>query len=158
MGEVVLTRIDDRLVHGQVMTAWVKRTGGNQILIIDDEVAKDDFMREILTMAAPSGIDIQVKTVADSIPLVKGIADTDKKVIILVKSPQVIDCLLVNNCKISQLIVGGMGAKEGRRVLYKNISASEEERQLFKKISAAGVEILIHVIPSQKAVKLEKYL
>lgn len=158
MGEIVLTRIDDRLIHGQVMTAWVKETRGNQILIIDDEVAKDDFMRDILVMSAPAGIDIQVKTVEEAIPFVKNIPDTDKKVIILVKGPQVIDTLLENGCAIKTMIVGGMGAKAGRKVLYKNISASDEERQLFRKIINAGVKVIIHVIPAQKSVELEKYL
>ncbi len=67
MSEIVLTRIDDRLIHGQVMTAWVKKTRANQILIVDEEVAKDDFMSEILKMSAPSGIDILVKGLMDAV-------------------------------------------------------------------------------------------
>ncbi|MBE6083621.1 MAG: PTS sugar transporter subunit IIB, partial [Tissierellaceae bacterium] len=56
MANIVLTRIDDRLIHGQVMTAWVKQTKATRIIIIDDVVAKDDFMKKVLTMAAPPGI------------------------------------------------------------------------------------------------------
>ena len=123
MSEIVLTRIDDRLIHGQVMTAWVKKTRANQILIIDDEVAKDDFMSEILKMSAPAGIDI----------VVKGIA-------------------------IDKLVVGGMGAKANRRVLYKNISASDEERATFKKLIDRGIPVVIHIIPDQKETDLSKYL
>ena len=53
MGEIVLVRIDDRLIHGQVMTAWVKETGANQIIIVDDEVSKDLFMSEVMKASAP---------------------------------------------------------------------------------------------------------
>lgn len=158
MGEIVLTRIDDRLIHGQVMTAWVKETQGNQILIIDDEVAQDDFMRELLVMSAPSGMDIQVRSIVDSYAFIKNIPNTDKKVIVLAKGPQVISDLLDNGCTLDSLVVGGMGAKEGRTVLYKNISASKEERDLFKKIINAGVSTRIHVIPAQKAVEIIKHL
>ena len=45
MGKIVLSRIDDRLIHGQVMTAWVSYVGGKEILIIDDKVAKDPFFK-----------------------------------------------------------------------------------------------------------------
>lgn len=158
MGEIVLTRVDDRLIHGQVMTAWVKKTRGNQILIIDDDVAKDDFMSELLKMSAPADIDIQVKSVAQAISFVRDIPNTDKKVIILVKGPRVIENLLENDCQITEMIVGGMGAKENRSVLYKNISASDDERAIFKKLIKAGMSIDIHVIPDQKAVRLDKYL
>ncbi|MBP1042311.1 PTS sugar transporter subunit IIB [Vagococcus sp. BWB3-3] len=158
MGEIVLTRVDDRLIHGQVMTAWVKKKRGNQILIIDDDVAKDDFMSELLKMSAPADIDIQVKSVAQAISFVRDIPNTDKKVIILVKGPRVIESLLENDCQITEMIVGGMGAKENRSVLYKNISASDDERAIFKKLIKAGMSIDIHVIPDQKAVRLDKYL
>ena len=43
MGEIVLARIDDRLIHGQVMTAWLQFTGGNHIVIVDDATAGDEF-------------------------------------------------------------------------------------------------------------------
>lgn len=158
MGEIVLTRIDDRLIHGQVMTAWVKKTRADQILIIDDEVVKDSFMSEILKMSAPSGIDIVVLSVADAVDFVKNIPNEKHKVIILVKSPKVIKTLVDNGVTIEKLIIGGMGAREERKVLYKNISASPEERELLKEIIAAGVAVTIHIIPDQKEISVEKLL
>ena len=48
MGEIVLARIDDRLIHGQVMTAWLQFTGGNHIVIVDDATAGDEFTKSIM--------------------------------------------------------------------------------------------------------------
>lgn len=45
---IVLVRIDDRLIHGQVMTSWLNYTSANKIMIIDDEVANDAFMKSVL--------------------------------------------------------------------------------------------------------------
>jgi len=53
MSNIALTRIDDRLIHGQVMTSWVKYTKANKIVIVDDGVANDPFMGDILKMAVP---------------------------------------------------------------------------------------------------------
>lgn len=158
MSEIVLTRIDDRLIHGQVMTAWVKKTRANQILIIDDEVAKDEFMREVLKMSAPNGIDIVVKGLMDAVEFLNQQGDKSNRLIILVKGPAVIEQLLENGIMIDKLIVGGMGAKAERRVLYKNISASEEERAIFKRMIDRKIPVVIHIIPDQKETDLSKYL
>ncbi|MDT2601780.1 PTS sugar transporter subunit IIB [Enterococcus hulanensis] len=158
MSEIVLTRIDDRLIHGQVMTAWVKKTRANQILIVDEEVAKDDFMSEILKMSAPSGIDILVKGLMDAVTFLKEQESENKRLIILVKAPVTIEELVENGITIDKLVVGGMGAKANRRVLYKNISASDEERTTFKKLIDQGIPVVIHIIPDQKETDLSKYL
>lgn len=158
MSEIVLTRIDDRLIHGQVMTAWVKKTRANQILIIDDEVAKDDFMSEILKLSAPAGIDIVVKGLDDAVTFLNAQEKENKRLIILVKAPVTIDTIVEKGIKIDKLVVGGMGAKANRRVLYKNISASDEERATFKKLIDRGIPVVIHIIPDQKETDLSKYL
>ena len=158
MSEIVLTRIDDRLIHGQVMTAWVKKTRANQILIIDDEVAKDDFMSEILKMSAPAGIDIVVKGLEDAVTFLNEQETENKRLIILVKAPITFDVIVEKGIVIDKLVVGGMGAKANRRVLYKNISASDEERATFKKLIDRGIPVVIHIIPDQKEIDLSKYL
>lgn len=158
MSEIVLTRVDDRLIHGQVMTAWVKKTRANQILIIDEEVAKDDFMSEILKMSAPSGIEIAVKGLEEAVTFLQEQETANKRLIILVKAPITIEALIDRGIVIDKLVVGGMGAKENRRVLYKNISASDEERETFKKLIDRGVPVVIHIIPDQKETDLSKYL
>ena len=54
MKNIVLTRIDDRLIHGQVVTAWIKQYPINKILIIDDELSQNRLMERIYKAAAPS--------------------------------------------------------------------------------------------------------
>lgn len=158
MGEIVLTRIDDRLIHGQVMTAWVKKTGADQIIVIDNGVAEDMFMSEVLKASAPDGIDIVVKNVEDSVSFIKNIPDTNHKVIILVKTPNVIVDLLKNGVSLDKVIVGGMGTNPGRKTVYKNIAASENERADFKYILDQNVPVVIHIIPDQKAIDLSKHI
>ena len=58
MRNIVLTRIDDRLIHGQVVTAWIKQYPINRILIIDDELSQNRLMQRIYKAAAPMGIEI----------------------------------------------------------------------------------------------------
>ena len=71
MENVYLARVDDRLIHGQVMTAWMKTYPAKQIVIIDDEVVKDSFMINVLTMAAPAGVKVRVFGVEKAATLLK---------------------------------------------------------------------------------------
>ncbi|MDK6375282.1 PTS sugar transporter subunit IIB [Aerococcus urinae] len=158
MGEIVLVRIDDRLIHGQVMTAWVKETGANQIIIVDDEVSKDLFMSEVMKASAPVGVTINVESVESSLPIINDIQNNNNKVIILSKGPKTILSLLKNGIKFKKVIIGGMGINSERTTLYKNIAATDEERNAIKEIMNMGTEVTIHIIPSQKEVNVEKFV
>ncbi len=59
---IVLVRIDDRLIHGQVMTSWLNYTSANKIMIIDDEVANDAFMKSVLKTCVPANVKLATFT------------------------------------------------------------------------------------------------
>ncbi len=59
---LALFRIDDRLIHGQVVTFWSRRLNINRIVIASDEVAQDSFLKKVLKMTAPPGMKVNVLT------------------------------------------------------------------------------------------------
>lgn len=160
MSKIVLARVDDRLIHGQVMTAWVKHTNGNKIVIVDDATYNDEFMQSILTMSVPSDITLKIYNMDKGLSELSKITNDgkDDRIIVLVKTPDVIEFLIDGGVEIKELIIGGMGSKAGRKVLYKNISASQQEREVLRSIKDKNVEVKIHIIPAQKPISVEKYL
>lgn len=157
MLNIVLTRIDDRLIHGQVATAWSKVTNANRIIVVDDEVAKDSFMNLVLKSAAPSSLSVDVLTVEDASKLINS-DDTGEKVIVLVKTPLTVVALLDAGVDIKKLNLGGMGARKGRKQLYKNISISEEERNAFRDLINRGVNVFLQIVPDAKQISVSKLL
>ena len=89
MKNIVLIRIDDRLIHGQVVTQWIKDTNGNRILIVDDKLVNDRMMMRILKAAEPPGVKVEVMTVADAETELKQDAVPGENIVILVKVPLV---------------------------------------------------------------------
>jgi len=156
MEEVVLYRIDDRLIHGQVMTAWSKVTSANHVIIIDDKVVKDTFMCKILTMAAPRDMSVEILSVEDGIKRLKNLEDSNKKTIVLMKIPEVALKLVEAGIKMPYLNVGGMGAGAGRKPLFRNISASPQEVEQLKKIEELGVPVQLRIVPDDKPTPLNK--
>ena len=90
MKNIVWTRIDDRLIHGQVMTQWIQYTEANEVLIIDDGVAKDSFLQMVMKSSVPGKISLKVLSVKDAIGYLNE-DGTHEKIIILVKTPVVLD-------------------------------------------------------------------
>lgn len=157
MAEIVLARIDDRLIHGQVMTAWLQYSGGNHIVIVDDETAEDEFLKSVLSMSIPSGIKLNVFNCSDGSEFLKNLSG-DSKVVILVKVPGTFLKLIESGVNLKQIIIGGMGANPNRSKFYKNISASDEEREALRKIISLGTSVNIHVIPDQNAINAKQFL
>lgn len=157
MLNIVLTRIDDRLIHGQVATAWSKVTNANRIIVVDDEVANDSFMEMVLKSATPSSLSVDVLTVNDASKVISS-DDTGERVIILVKTPVTVVSLINAGVDIKELNLGGMGARKGRKQLYKNISISEDERTAFKELIDKGVNVFLQIVPDAKQISVSKLL
>lgn len=156
MEHLLLARIDDRLIHGQVMTAWMKVLPAKVILIVDDKVAKDEFMNSVLEMAAPSGVKVKIQTIEDAIKTLK--EGLDLPTMMLCKTPHVYKALVDNGVPLTEINIGGMGMYPGRKTLYKNISATEEERQILKEFIAAGIDVKIQIIPAEKTFNVKDLL
>lgn len=156
MKNLVLTRIDDRLIHGQVMTAWIKNKNATQVVIADDQVAEDEYMIEVLEMAIPEEIAIGIFTKEDAVTFFS--QGLDEPTILLVKGPEVLNYMVDHGIDIDEVDVGGMGARSDRNVLYKNISTSKEENQQFQELIKKKVNVIIQVMPQNKPINLEEYL
>ena len=148
MKNIVLTRIDDRLIHGQVVTAWIKQYPINKILIIDDELSQNRLMERIYKAAAPMGVEVLIQSVSEAREFLKEEPVKGENFLILVKVPEIIESLLKEG------ILGGMGAKNGRKTFNRNVSASGEEVECFKRIVEGGVEIFYQLVPNDKAVNI----
>lgn len=158
MRNIILTRIDDRLIHGQVVTAWIRRYPINRILIIDDELAKNRLMERIYKAAAPMGVEVIIKSVKDGSDWLLEDQEKGEQILILVKVPNVVEKLLENQISIEKVILGGMGAGKGRKTFIKNVSASEEEIESFRNISSQGIDIVYQLVPDEKETSIKKLL
>lgn len=158
MKNLVLVRIDDRLIHGQVVTQWMKDTHANKVLIIDDKLPEDAFMKRVLKAAAPPGVKCIIKNVADSIPYIQGDPKTDDEaILVLVKYPSVIEALLDAGISIPKVILGGMGIRGDRKVFNRNVAANEEEVECMKRIVSKGSEMVYQLVPSEAPVDVRSY-
>lgn len=85
---VVFYRIDDRLIHGQVMTGWSKKYAANRVIVVDDETSKNSFLCQVMTMSVPNGMDAKICSEADGLEAILN-DEPDRRSIVLAKTPGV---------------------------------------------------------------------
>lgn len=147
---IELMRIDDRLIHGQIVTAWAKNLNATTIWIVDDEVSKDDFLKDVMKMVAPPNTNLVITGTEDLEEQIEKFDNASENVLILVKVPEVAEKIFNAGMKKKELNVGGMGASKTRKKLFKNISASKDEIETLEKIRDSGVRVYFQITPNEK--------
>ena len=138
MRNVVLARIDDRLIHGQVVTGWMKVTNGNKIYIVDDKLKQDAMMQMVLKTAAPVGTKVFIQSVEEAVEALKKPEKPNERIVILAKVPQVFEKMLEQGIVLPTIVLGGMGLTAQRQRFYKNVAASSEELECMRRIISHG--------------------
>jgi len=144
-------RIDDRLIHGQVVAVWCRHQPFTRIVIVDDDVAADPFLQEVLRLAAPAGLPVDVFSVEQALTALGAEEPSRATTMVLVRSPQTAKRLYDGGVRFPALNVGGIGSGPGRRTIFKNIAASDEEIAILKELADQGVSITLLTVPGEKA-------
>jgi mannose/fructose/N-acetylgalactosamine-specific phosphotransferase system component IIB len=147
-----LVRIDDRLIHGQVVAGWLRALGAQRIVIVDDATARDEFMREVLTLAAPEAVPVEVHGVADGAVRLIALAATPEPVIVLARMPRTVLALRQAGVPIEVVDLGGMGAGPGRRRLHKTISVSPDEIRELHDLERLGTRVEIQIVADDRPI------
>ena len=147
-----LVRVDDRLIHGQVVAIWLKALGARRIVIVDDRTAADEFLREILELAAPPGVPVEVHDVERGTQRVRDLAAAPEPIFVLMRSPLTAVRMREAGVEFPLLNVGGMGAGPGRKVLYRNISASPEEIEAMRRLEEMGTTVELRIVENDRPV------
>lgn len=153
-----LIRIDDRLIHGQVIAVWCKHRPFSRIVIVDDEVAADPFMQEVMRLAAPPGLRVDVLSLEEATRRLPQDPHPRETTMVLLRSPQVALRLYEGGVRYTALNVGGLGSGPGRRPLFRHIAASEQEIAALKALADQGVDITFLTVPGEKARSFKELL
>ncbi len=144
---IALIRIDDRLVHGQIMAVWARALNIDHILVADDETAGDAFARQVMQLAMPSEITLVVDTVAGAGSTLASAAHDSHRWLVLLRD--VASAVRLRKaCPFDALNVGGIGMKPGRHLVWRSIALSPEESAALRALRAQGVEVYLQMLPS----------
>ncbi|TDW20584.1 PTS system N-acetylgalactosamine-specific IIB component [Breznakia blatticola] len=146
MPNIVLTRIDNRLIHGQVATQWAGVVGANLLLVANDEVAGDEFRQGLMDMAAPAYAQTRYFTIQKTIDVI-GKASDAQKIAIICETPQDVLKLVEGGVPIKKVNIGNMHMADGKRQVATTVAVDDADVAAFRKMQDLGVELEIRRVP-----------
>lgn len=151
---IILTRIDDRLVHGQVVEGWVPHTKAEEVVVVSEEAAGDPTQVTLMRIALPDGVGLSVLGLAQAGPRLAAAGADPRRLLVLAPGPAEILGLLEAGVPLKQVNVGGLHYTAGRIQLGRAIFLGAEDRRALKRIGELGVELEGRAVPSDRPVDI----
>lgn len=155
---IEIVRIDDRLIHGQVIIGWTRSKGIEEVVAVDDKVAKDKFQSQLMKMAVPPGVKSQILTVDDAIAKIGDGSGIKRKTMVVVKGPEALLRLVNSGLSLSNVNVGIMRSGPNKKQLSNQVFATEEEISAMKELDAKGISLTAQSLPGTPSVNLNSVL
>lgn len=149
MPNILKTRIDNRLIHGQVGVTWTNHLGANLVLVANDDVAKDQVRQDLMDMVLPDTVATRFFTLQKTIDVIHKAADR-QKIFIVCKTPQDVLELVEGGVPIKEVNIGNMHYAEGKEQITSTVSIDEEDKKTFKKLNELGVKLDIRGVPDDR--------
>ena len=154
---VALYRIDDRLIHGQVVVGWGQPLNVTFIVLVDDEVRSSDWEQDLYRMGVPPSIEVRFASVdeaarelsaweADARVGILLVGDIDTAVALAERAPQV-----------RRFNVGGVHHRTGRTERLRFVYLSEDEARKLRSLAARGVEVTAQDVPTARPVPVSEF-
>lgn len=147
---IEVIRIDDRLIHGQIVQGWLKTVFVNRILVVSNEVANDEMQKALLSMAVPSTVELSIKNIKDASSEIINNVYEKEKVMILFSNPCDIVKMMDNGVKFHSVNVGGMHFIHGKKQLLSNVSVDSNDIKAFLKLISCGIELESRILPNDE--------
>jgi len=152
---LILYRVDDRLVHGQVVEGWVPHLQAEELAVVSDEIAGDEMRRMIMRFATPEDVDLKIMTVAEAAAYLPEAEKSPRKVLLLLPGLAEALALVNKGFKIPTLNIGGMHYSAGKNLsIGKAIFLNDEDCAALKALAAAGINIEGRGVPSDTPLDL----
>ncbi|SEK77713.1 PTS system, mannose-specific IIB component [Carnobacterium iners] len=154
----VLVRVDSRLLHGQVATAWTKSTQPNRIIVVSDIVSKDELRKKLIEQAAPPGVKANVITISKMIEISKDPRFGTTKALILFENPTDVLRAIDGGVDFKEINVGSMAHSVGKVVVNNVLSMSKEDVEAFTKLKQKGVKFDVRKVPNDSGSNMDDIL
>lgn len=152
---ILLTRIDNRLIHGQVATQWNSTLGANLILVANDDVAGNKMRQNLMNMAAPTGVATRFFSLQKTIDVIHK-ASPKQHIFLVAENPSDVLTLVKGGVPIRKVNIGNMHMSEGKRQVATSVAVDDAYVAAFKELQDLGVELEIRRVPSTPAEDINK--
>ncbi|AFH93625.1 TPA: PTS N-acetylgalactosamine transporter subunit IIB [Providencia stuartii] len=154
---ILMTRIDNRLIHGQVGVTWTNSLGANLVVVANDEAAVDPVAQSLMDMVVSDGVQTRYFTLQKTIDVIHKAADR-QKIFIVCKTPQDVLTLVQGGVPIKFVNVGNMHFIEGKKQIHKTVSVDDSDINAFRELEKLGITCEIRRVPDEAGEAVSKLI
>ena len=154
---IVLNRIDDRLIHGQVVVGWGQPLGVQFIVLVDYAVAESDWEQELYRMGVPPEMEVRFHSADEAARLLDGYRTEPRPGILLTGDIATMQ-RLVDHGGVRDVNVGGIHHRAGRTQHLRYVFLTADEQASLRALAARGAVVTAQDVPAARAVPLEELL
>lgn len=151
---IKLARLDTRLLHGQVATAWTPDSKANRIIVVSDAVAKDELRKSLIQQAAPNNVRANIVPINKMIEVAKDDRFGGVDAFLLFETVEDVLTAVEGGVPIKSLNVGSMAHSEGKTMVNKVLSMDKNDVAAFEKLRDLGVEFDVRKVPNDSKANL----
>jgi mannose/fructose/N-acetylgalactosamine-specific phosphotransferase system component IIB len=155
---IELLRIDDRLVHGQVVEGWVKALRIGHIIVASNTVDADDTQKALYYLAVPHGVDLTCLSLTLAAKDWKANRWKNDRAIMLVSTPEEALALYEAGAPVESVNLGGLHFREGRVQVLKGVSLDEQDVSALKTLASKGIVLEARALPLDEPMDIALYL
>ena len=148
---VILIRVDDRLLHGQIICSWVPFIKADSLVVASDEAASDSLVSEIISACGCNELSVIVKSVADTVAYLNGDGGAEARVMLVVGELRDAMRLYELGMKFSSINLGNIHHEDNGRVITPSIIVNSEDEAVLRRLRDLGVSIEIRDIPKNES-------
>lgn len=153
---LALARVDDRLIHGQVVIGWGRPLAAAFIVLVDDAVRASEWEQELYRLAAPPEIEVVFASVEEAAAALPAwIARPDRGILLTADVATMADLQARSGGGLEAVNLGGIHHRPGRTQRLPWVYLSDEEFERLRRLAAAGVRVTAQDVPATSAVPLE---
>lgn len=142
-------RIDERLIHGQVATMWTNALRLTRIMVVGDDIVKNDIQKIALKTACPHGVHLSILTAKGAARRINSGKYQGQTVLVLVKNPSVLRQMFDNGVKLPEINVGNMSTKSDSRQVAKSVAVTAEDVDDFNYLNKQGCHLYHQMVPAE---------
>ena len=149
---IVLFRVDDRFVHGQILQGWLPSTRAQELFIANDALAQDDVQKMIMECAIPYNVKIVIDTVDEVARLLKTEEVSDIRRMVIVDTPVDALRLIRAGVRFGSLNLGNMSVSDAKKPITRSLALGEESIGAIREILKEGIGINVQSVPFEKTI------
>ena len=154
---LALYRIDDRLIHGQVVVGWGQPLNASFIVLVDDEVSSSDWEQDLYRMGVPPSIEVIFASVDQAAGQLSKWEGDERVGILLVGDIDTAVALTQRAPQVRRLNVGGVHHRTGRRERLRFVYLTDDEAAKLRQLAAGGVDVTAQDVPTARAIPVGEF-